>query len=50
MMSKFGYYIPWYFFGAAFELIAAVLMCMLPGNPPVFPLGRMDLILIKTQI
>ncbi|KAF7530665.1 hypothetical protein PCG10_000174 [Penicillium crustosum] len=26
MMSKFGYYIPWYFFGAAFELIAAVLM------------------------
>ncbi|KAJ5456704.1 Major facilitator superfamily domaingeneral substrate transporter [Penicillium desertorum] len=26
MMSRFGYYIPWYFFGALFELIAAVLM------------------------
>lgn len=38
MMSKFGYYIPWYFFGAAFEIIAAVLMCMLPGNQPLSPL------------
>lgn len=50
MMSKFGYYIPWYFFGAAFELIAAVLMCMLRGNPPLFSLGRIDLILSETQI
>lgn len=38
MMSKFGYYIPWYFFGAAFELIAAVLMCMFPGNQSFSPL------------
>ncbi|KAM5477000.1 hypothetical protein MauCBS54593_000271 [Microsporum audouinii] len=26
MMSKFGYYFPWYLVGAAFELIAATLM------------------------
>ena len=27
MMSKFGYYVPWYLFGSACELVAAVLMC-----------------------
>jgi hypothetical protein len=34
MMSRFGYYIPWYFFGALFELIAAVLMCTFPKISP----------------
>jgi len=27
MMTKLGYYFPWYFLGGAFELIAGVLMC-----------------------
>lgn len=31
MMTKFGYYFPWYLFGSACELIAAVLLCEFPG-------------------
>jgi hypothetical protein len=27
MMTRFGYYFPWYLFGSACELVAAVLMC-----------------------
>ncbi|KAM5471061.1 hypothetical protein MferCBS49748_002252 [Microsporum ferrugineum] len=34
MMSKFGYYLPWYLVGAAFELIAATLMCKDPCLEP----------------
>ena len=30
MMQRFGYYMPWYLFGSAFELVAAVLMCKPP--------------------
>lgn len=29
MMSKFGYYLPWYLLGSIFELVAAALMCKL---------------------
>jgi hypothetical protein len=27
VMTKLGYYYPWYFLGGAFELAAGVLMC-----------------------
>ncbi|EEQ35107.1 hypothetical protein McanMca71_001705 [Microsporum canis] len=46
MMSKFGYYFPWYLVGAAFELIAATLMCKDPCLETPFenPLTVPDLV------
>ncbi|KAG8168203.1 hypothetical protein KVR01_003892 [Diaporthe batatas] len=35
MMQRFGYYMPWYFFGSAFELVAAILMYL--GKPETNP-------------
>lgn len=35
MMQRFGYYMPWYLFGSAFELVAAVLMCK-PSSPALY--------------
>lgn len=48
MMQRFGYYMPWYFFGSAFELVAAVLMCMSSKSAPLvanttFSTSQLDL-------
>ncbi|KAI1405015.1 putative MFS drug efflux transporter [Hypoxylon fuscum] len=34
MMTVFGWYLPWYFFGSAFELIAAALMYTVKADTP----------------
>ncbi|PWY66752.1 hypothetical protein BO70DRAFT_419069 [Aspergillus heteromorphus CBS 117.55] len=38
MMTKFGYYLPWYVFGCTLELIAAALVCKppIPLHDPLF--------------